>query len=501
MLSDDPTSPPHSGPNSPGHESVDGALYHQPAKDPHRPSAARLAKRLFHMDGFKKSDVTKHLSKKNEFAQLVGEEYLSFFDYSTRPLDEALRDFLKHVLLAGETQERERVLVHFSRRYVLCNPQAFNSEDACHTLTCALMLLNNDLHGQNIGRKMSVTEFIENLAELNDGSDFPKEVLQQVYQAIKDAPLECEFGRGGQDPVRYIGHNPFLDIPDPSKAIEYKKGFVMRKCCIDPDGRKTPLGKRSWKMFYATMRDMVIYLHKDEHGFKKSSLVADNLSSCIRIHHALATKATDYRKKQHVFRLQTADAAQFLFQTSDSKECEEWIDTINFVASCLSAPPLPGGVGSQRKFQRPLMPASYTKLNMREQLLHHENRAMHIEQELNEHRRTPPDKGAKSRVIQDYVEKESYLHFELRRFNVYCFLLQAKMVSFHPDLEPSLVEVAIGEVDEPPSPPPRTAEQPLLAPPDPAIAKSKPVQRSMSDRYSYRAAIYCTDTYDPSAEL
>ena len=68
-------------------------------------------------------------------------------------------------------------------------------------------------------------------------------------------------------------------------------------------------------MFYATMRDMVIYLHKDEHGFKKSSPVAENLSHCIRIHHALATKATDYRKKQHVFRLQTADAAQYLFQT------------------------------------------------------------------------------------------------------------------------------------------------------------------------------------------
>lgn len=76
-----------------------------------------------------------------------------------------------------------------------------------------------------------------------------------------------------------------------------------------------PIGKRGWKMFYATMRDMVIYLHKDEHGFKKSALVADNMSNCIRIHHALATKATDYRKKQHVFRLQTADWAQYLFQT------------------------------------------------------------------------------------------------------------------------------------------------------------------------------------------
>lgn len=39
---------------------------------------------------------------------------------------------------------------------------------------------------------MTQTEFIENLAELNDGQDFPKEVLKQVYNAIKDEPLECE---------------------------------------------------------------------------------------------------------------------------------------------------------------------------------------------------------------------------------------------------------------------------------------------------------------------
>ena len=37
---------------------------------------------------------------------------------------------------------------------------------------------------------------------------------------------------------------------------------------------------------------------------------------------------------------------------------------INYVAACMSAPPLPEAVGSQKKFQRPLMPASYTKLNM-----------------------------------------------------------------------------------------------------------------------------------------
>lgn len=62
--------------------------------------------------------------------------------------------------------------------------------DAVHTLTCAIMLLNTDLHGQNIGRKMTCSEFISNLAELNDGDNFPKDILKHLYQAIKDHPLE-----------------------------------------------------------------------------------------------------------------------------------------------------------------------------------------------------------------------------------------------------------------------------------------------------------------------
>ena len=75
---------------------------------------------------------------------------------------------------------------------------------------------------------------------------------------------------------------------------------------------------------------------------------------------------------------------------------------------------------------------------------------------------------------------------QLQRFKTYTFLLQSKMSSF-PELEPSLVEVAIGEVDEPPSSPPG---------PSGDEKRGRPVQRSMSDRYSYRAAIYSHETHD-----
>ena len=38
--------------------------------------------------------------------------------------------------------------------------------------------------------------------------------------------------------------------------------FVFRKCCVDANGKKTKLGKRGWKMFYLTLRDLVLFCFK-----------------------------------------------------------------------------------------------------------------------------------------------------------------------------------------------------------------------------------------------
>ena len=130
-------------------ESSDTESLYSPPKGVDAPSASRLAKRLYNLEGFKKTDVSRHLSKNNEFNRVVAEEYLKYFDFSGDTLDLALRKFLSRFCLIGETQERERVLVHFSKRYLDCNPNGgFKSNDAVHTLTCALMLLNTDLHGE-----------------------------------------------------------------------------------------------------------------------------------------------------------------------------------------------------------------------------------------------------------------------------------------------------------------------------------------------------------------
>lgn len=64
----------------------------------------------------------------NDFNRAVADEYLKHFNFERLKLDEALRLFLKQFSLSGETQERERVLVHFSKRFLDCNPGAFNSQ-------------------------------------------------------------------------------------------------------------------------------------------------------------------------------------------------------------------------------------------------------------------------------------------------------------------------------------------------------------------------------------
>uniref|UniRef100_A0A023F2W0 Putative guanine nucleotide exchange factor efa6 n=2 Tax=Triatoma infestans TaxID=30076 RepID=A0A023F2W0_TRIIF len=429
--------------------------YHYSPKAVDIPSAVRLAKRLYTLDGFKKSDVSRHLSKNNEFSRAVAEEYLKYFSFSGDTLDGALRKFLTQFCLTGETQERERVLVHFSKRYLDCNPGIYSSQDAVHTLTCAIMLLNTDLHGQTIGRKMTCNEFIDNLSELNDGDNFPKEILKNLYQSIKNYPLEWALDDDTEDQGSAKVANEregstivqtskgLFDVPSSAAATEYKKGYVMRKCCVEPNGKKTPLGKRGWKMYYCTLRDLVLYLHKDEHGFRKTQF-SDNLHNAIRIHHSMATKANDYTKKLHVFRLETADQAVYLFQTSDSKELQSWIDTINFVCASFSAQPLPGAVGSQKKFQRPLLPSSLTKLNLREQLRDHETMVQRLEVELESHRKHPPERGAKQLVLYNFREKDNYLQYELKRYKLYVYLLRSRMCQLPDMIEGSVIE-SIGE--------------------------------------------------------
>ncbi|XP_028618577.1 PH and SEC7 domain-containing protein 2 isoform X1 [Grammomys surdaster] len=429
-------------------------------------AARRLARRLYHLEGFQRCDVARQLGKNNEFSRLVAGEYLSFFDFSGLTLDRALRTFLKAFPLMGETQERERVLTHFSRRYCQCNPDDSTSEDGIHTLTCALMLLNTDLHGHNIGKKMSCQQFIANLDQLNDGQDFAKDLLKTLYNSIKNEKLEWaidedelrkslselvddKFGTGTKKVTRILdGGNPFLDVPQALSATTYKHGVLTRKTHADMDGKRTPRGRRGWKKFYAVLKGTILYLQKDEYRPDKA-LSEGDLKNAIRVHHALATRASDYSKKSNVLKLKTADWRVFLFQAPSKEEMLSWILRINLVAAIFSAPAFPAAVSSMKKFCRPLLPSCTTRLCQEEQLRSHENKLRQVTAELAEHRCHPLERGLKSKEAEEYRLKEHYLTFEKSRYETYIHLLAVKIKVGSDDLERIEARLATLEGDDP----------------------------------------------------
>ncbi|XP_068806416.1 PH and SEC7 domain-containing protein 1 [Struthio camelus] len=428
-------------------------------------AAKRLAKRLYNLDGFKKADVARHLGKKyvNEFSKMVAGEYLKFFVFTGMSLDQALRSFLKELALMGETQERERVLAHFSQRYFECNPNAISSEDGAHTLTCALMLLNTDLHGHNIGKRMSCSDFIGNLEGLNGGSDFPKELLKALYGSIKNEKLQwaideeelrkslSELADPNPKSIKRISScsNPFLDFSQDPSIATYKHGLLVRKIHADPDCKKTPRGKRGWKPFHAILKGMILYLQKEEYKPGKA-LAEEELKNAISIHHSLATRASDYSKRPNVFYLRTADWRVFLFQAQNPEQMHSWITRINVVAAMFSAPPFPAAIGSQKKFSRPLLPSSCTRLSQEEQVKSHETKFKTMSAELVEHRSSLPEKKVKGKEYEELKQKEEYLEFEKSRYGTYAMLLRAKLKAGSEDLaafESTLFDAAGSEDD------------------------------------------------------
>ncbi|KAJ0013085.1 hypothetical protein NQD34_017419 [Periophthalmus magnuspinnatus] len=396
-----------------------------------RDEARLLAERLFKLDGIQRKHVVRHLDKDNSFSHAVGEEYLKYFDFNGQTLDQALRSFLGVVVLIGESQERERVLQHFSRRYHECNQGCFSSSESVLALTCAMMLLNTDLHGQHVGKSMSSSKFVSNLDGMNEGENFNKDLLKSLYSSIKAEPLQwaldeeelssvlLEEDAGEVGTIR-SKNNPFLDVPYDKSAVVIKQGFLQRKIHADVDGKRTPWGKRGWKIFNAMLRGMVLYFQKDD--YRREPQISEEV---VSVHHSLAEEAAEYTKRPHVFRLQTADWRVFLFQASSKAEMASWINRINLVSALHSSPPFPAAVGSQRRFCRPILPASQSANTLDRQLQSHVGMLESFKADLSYLHENPPEgRRAKAKELEEHRLRAEYLQHEICRYEAYIQVLE-----------------------------------------------------------------------------
>ncbi|KAH7914138.1 hypothetical protein BJ138DRAFT_1000880 [Hygrophoropsis aurantiaca] len=124
-----------------------------------------LASRCYEEDEefLAKEKIAEWLGGHGQINKIALRYYMDYFDFSNMRLDNAFRNLCAKLYLKAETQQVDRILEEFSRRFWECNPvRLYGSASVVHSVTYSLLLLNTDLHVADIASRMSRSQFVRN---------------------------------------------------------------------------------------------------------------------------------------------------------------------------------------------------------------------------------------------------------------------------------------------------------------------------------------------------
>lgn len=98
-----------------------------------------------------------------------------------------------------------------------------------------------------------------------------------------------------------VGPNPFLETPQNAAAIEYKKGYVMRKCCFDSNYKKSEFSIcvpiPCHQFFVSTIHAFYVF-------FAKLKFVSITMRKTLtkHIHTSSVNKINENQSRRNLFR-------------------------------------------------------------------------------------------------------------------------------------------------------------------------------------------------------
>ncbi|TBU55815.1 hypothetical protein BD310DRAFT_824986 [Dichomitus squalens] len=123
--------------------------------------------------------------------------YVNNFDFSNLRLDQAFRRLCAKLYLKAETQQVDRILEEFARRYWECNPSSIlGSASVVHAVSYSVLLLNTDLHVAELANRMSRNQFVRNTMNTIQLQLRPDEMASSIDLTYDD----WSSIRGGSDP-------------------------------------------------------------------------------------------------------------------------------------------------------------------------------------------------------------------------------------------------------------------------------------------------------------
>uniref|UniRef100_A0A672KPN6 Golgi-specific brefeldin A-resistance guanine nucleotide exchange factor 1 n=1 Tax=Sinocyclocheilus grahami TaxID=75366 RepID=A0A672KPN6_SINGR len=157
------------------------------------------------------------------------DSFVNTFTFQGLRIDEALRLYLEAFRLPGEAPVIHRLLETFTDNWQKVNGNPFQSNDAGFALAYAVIMLNTDQHNHNVRKQnipMTLEQFKKNLKGVNGGNDFDQDMLEDIYNAIKNEEIVMPDEQTGLVKENYVwsvllhrgasSEGIFLHVPESS---------------------------------------------------------------------------------------------------------------------------------------------------------------------------------------------------------------------------------------------------------------------------------------------
>lgn len=210
-------------------------------KDPDDPlQIAQFLKGTSHVS---KKVLGDFITKKSNTRLLTA--FIGLFKFENKRIDEALREILGTFRLPGESALIERIINTFTEKY--CEeaaPEEIADKDAAFVLSYAVIMLNTDLYNPNHKgqKRMTAEDFGRNLRGVNSGKDFSPELLQDIYDAIKENEIILPDEHDNQHAFEYAWKELLMKTTDAG----------MLELC-DTNAFDAEMFKATWKPIIATL--------------------------------------------------------------------------------------------------------------------------------------------------------------------------------------------------------------------------------------------------------
>ena len=125
------------------------------------------------------------------FCKYQLKHYVESFDFSNKPLLEAIREFVFFTSLPGEAQKIDRLIEMFASHWyrsnildkqIQINP--FNTVDGVFVVSFSIIMINTDLHSGKIKTNISMQDFIKMNKDVDNGQSLPEDYLKDIYSDV-----------------------------------------------------------------------------------------------------------------------------------------------------------------------------------------------------------------------------------------------------------------------------------------------------------------------------